>query len=260
MGAKLAATIFALVFIVPFGGAGLVAGVLLAKTLVDTHRARDWVAVQANVDEAALAVVPGSRRYRASTRSASATYRYTIGGKEYVGTRLGFYGSGSDNLGDWQEKMAASLEAARAQGRTITVYVNPEDPADSVVDRELRREMVGLMAGFTAAFGGIGLVATIGLGLLWLGKAKAKEPSPASPVIALGIFALLWNGVSWLVAYLATTGVVATKGLGAVLVWLFPLIGLFLLWGAIKHAFLYWRGGPGLARARAHNPQLKESS
>ena len=49
MKGKLAATLFALVFAIPFGGVGVGAAWVIGSMFVNANRADDWVLVQATV-------------------------------------------------------------------------------------------------------------------------------------------------------------------------------------------------------------------
>ncbi|APV48380.1 hypothetical protein BWI17_00965 [Betaproteobacteria bacterium GR16-43] len=296
MGARIAGFLFCMVFAVPFGGVGLLAALGVGKTFLDSHRANDWVLVQAKVDEAALNLSRGSKG--GTTYSASAAYRYTIGGKEYVGTRLGFdpWGGGSDNIGDWQEEMAAFMEDARKTGRSVPVYVNPDHPEDAVVDREVRWPMVSVMGMFALTFGGVGLGALVGGGFILLGgkskKARADrkaveayvakhnrasvgggassvledsgaganeaqiEGAGSGSAIVIWIVALVWNGFSWPMAYVVGSQILASREWLGLFVFLFPFIGLFIFWGAIKYTFALARRGRATLRLDTLDPYM----
>ena len=259
MGTRIAGFLFCLVFAVPFGSVGLLAALGVGKYFLDSHRAKDWVVVQARVDEAALNLVRG--RKGGTTYSASAAYRYTIGGKEYVSTRLGLDPlPGSDNLGDWQEEMAAFMDDARKSGRTVPVFVNPDHPEDAVVDRDVRGPMVAMMSTFALLFGGVGLAALVGGGFILLRKEPSKKKRAQGPsaeasneaqiqgagkgmAIGLWIFALIWNGVSWPMAYVILSRIMVNREWLGFLIVLFPLIGLSILWGAIKYTVTLLRRG-----------------
>jgi hypothetical protein len=65
--------------------------------------------------------------------------------------------SGSaDNIGDYQQRLGRRLANAHERNETVTVYVNAADPADSIIDRELRWGLLGFKSIFVLVFGGIG--------------------------------------------------------------------------------------------------------
>lgn len=276
MKGSLVAALFALLFAVPFGGVGAFASWMI-WTQASTHwKSESWVVAQATVQSAELAA---SRSKKSTSYAARGTYTYTIGGRQYTSERLGLDKSGgADNVGDWQEDMAAFLKEAQASGRTIPVYVNPEDPAEAVVDREIRWGMVGFMAIFAIAFGGVGVGAFVvfcmvlfaplvarwkGIDPVEAGKAAAS-PQPAMALLAkavpkhsgpiradgvgglvgLWFFAIVWNGISIPAALLALPQAWAGEWM-LFLVLLFPLVGSLVLWAAIAQTFGRIRFGRG---------------
>src|SRR5690606_1729945 len=92
------------------------------------------------------------------TYSVSASYRYSINGHNYYNTRVG-YDMGSDNIGDYHDDLVWRLERAREAGR-LRVWVNPEDPAESQLVRDLRWKK----SGFTWREGFV--LFAVGLGIL----------------------------------------------------------------------------------------------
>jgi len=294
MREKLGSFFFAMAFAVPFGGVGAFATWGIVKMVVDSHRAGDWVLVQAKVDDAALKASRGSKG--GTTYAASGAYRYTIGGKQYVSTRLGFDAlGGSDNVGDWHQTMAAFMESAKSSGRTIPVYVNPDNPEDAVVDRDVRWAMVAFMSIFALAFGGVGLGALVAAGFILFGKESKKERAKresiaahvakhnrgsvgggasslldeteveanearidgtgGGAVLGVWIFAFIWNALSWPVAFLAWPTIVAGDWLVA-FVFLFPFFGVLILWGAMSSTVALFRRGRAALRLETLQPRM----
>jgi hypothetical protein len=268
---KVAGTLFALVFAIPFGGVGLGAAYGIGSLVTQSQRAADWVLVQAKVDDIKLTV---SRGKGASYR-ADGVYRYTFEGKPYVSTRLGFQvfdSGGTDNIGDWHQQMVAFMEDARASGKTIPVYVNPDNPTQAVVDRTVRWAMVAFMMVFAVMFGGVGLGALIAIGAIWFSKKKPKGRAGAAPAvkansaaiasdggkatIALWLFAFVWNLIAVPMAAIAVPQVVREGQWLGLLVLLFPLVGLLLFWGALKTTLAYRRRGPAMMALEPLNPRM----
>ena len=276
MGSKLGATLFALVFAVPFGAVGVLASWAIAHMVRESHRAGDWVIVQAKVDDAALKASRGSKG--GTSYYADGAYRYTVGGKEFVSTKLGFdLAGGADNIGDWQPSMAAFLEEAKTTGKTIPVYVNPDNPAEAVVDRDVRWSMVLFMGVFAVLFGGVGVGALGAIVSVWFGKGKKKrakarsvaeyagqrnrkavasaavDATPAAnpavitsdgraTVTGVWIFTIIWNLISVPAGMMAWPEIVRGQWLVA-LVLLFPLIGALMLYSSIVQTFVLLRRG-----------------
>lgn len=272
MGGKLGATLVALLFAVPFGAVGAFASYGIGSMVSGSLRANDWVIVQAKVDDAALNRSSG--RKGGTTYSASGAYRFTMAGKEYTSDKLGFMPfGGSDNVGDWQEDMAALLQEAKATGKTLPVYVNPDDPAESVVDRGIRWSMVAFMLVFGVLFGGVGIGALAVIIGIWFGKAESprsrkgkqgrKEvaadlaernrgaavnaveiPSgSSSSVKGLWFFSILWNLISFPIALIAVPEMWRSGEWLGLLVLLFPGLGILMLWSAISQTIGLLRRG-----------------
>jgi len=75
---------------------------------------------------------PGSSTYKTRiTYQPKVTFIYTIDGKEYRGDRINFsYQSYSDI------KEAKEIQGSYPVDKEISVFYNPEDPAESVVSRD----------------------------------------------------------------------------------------------------------------------------
>jgi hypothetical protein len=169
----------AALFILPFVLLGLNSLLFgTGATLVNWARAQSWHATSATVESAAAVWEPSSRGvggYRAEV-----TYRYEVDGTVYQGYRASFH-SGPDNT--FQKQLGDRLEEAQRSGNLVQVWVNPEEPAESVIDRSLRPRDVAINSIL-----GIGFT-VIGLGFWWLlllgwriQRSEAKEtPHPHTP-------------------------------------------------------------------------------
>jgi hypothetical protein len=235
-----------LVFALPFGGVGAGAAYAIVGTIRDGMAAREWVRVKAEV---------------LSHGNGSVLYRYTMDGKSYTGDRLGSNViGGTDNVDSWHEDMESMLTAARSEGKPITVFVNPDDPTQSMVDNTIRWKLLVFFIPFALAFGGVGVGA-----LFMMYKALAGDrPSPsratkarATPntvasdqrggIVMLWVFAFFWNSISFPIAFLFVPEIWASGEWVGLFVLLFPLIGVLLLWGCIAGTINYFRrGGAGL--------------
>ena len=97
-------------------------------------------------------------------------------GKPYTGSRLGMSKvGGSDNIDDWHHEVNARLEDARAAGKPVTVWVNPDNPAESVLDREMRWGELLFLVPFSLAFGGVGVGALVAMFFVLQGKGREAE-------------------------------------------------------------------------------------
>ncbi|MDO8344926.1 MAG: DUF3592 domain-containing protein [Cellvibrio sp.] len=243
-----------LLFALPFAGVGIGTLVLgIIPSLYEWQQMKSWPQVEAHLLEAGLSVNRGddSDTYQVTARY---TYRYQI--QDYTSERVAIMG-GSDNIGDFQQDLARHLELAHRTGRPIPVWVNPENPSDAVLNRELRWNMLGFKMIFVLVFGGVG----IGLMVFTL-KAKVgatNHPESASkPWLAqqewassevtcnskgslwlIWGFALIWNLIS-LPATLAVPEEWADGNKLILIALIFPLAGMYLLYWAINST-LSWR-------------------
>jgi hypothetical protein len=266
MKSKVPGALFALAFALVFGAGGAFGIASLLGQLHGWWQARSWHTVPATVLTAELKESHGD----STTYEATATYRYVVEGRAYEGTRVGF-GHGSDNVGSWQQKQYARLNAARLERRTIDVWVDPADPARSVVDRSLRPGMVAFTVPFATLF------PMVSLGALWMLirilRAPAQETSaPAKPkpnerdirsdarlsARARWLFATFWGLIAFPVAF-----VMVPELYGRSWMWLavmiFPIVGLLLIWAAITQTIRLTRNGEITLRLNPAQPRLGES-
>jgi len=236
-----------LLFSLPFAGVGL--GFLLFSvipSLYDGLQMRSWHEAQATVISSELNSYSGD----STTYEAVGLYDYRVGDERYTGTRLGI-SSGADNVGDWHQRMSGKLHAARSAQNTISIYYNPENPSEAIVDRSPRWALLGFKMIFVLVFGGAGiglLYWTIrghnkiidtpeSAGKPWLGHKDWASPTIRSDAKATfyvaWVVALFWNLISSPLLF-AIPGEL-DKGNGAILLaGLFPAVGLALLVWAIK--------------------------
>lgn len=137
---------------IPCTAIGLVTLWLILSAFYASFAANDWVKVRADV--LAGDVVPTGRR---GSMQATGAYRYVYKGATYESKQLGVGNWGGDNLGDWHLRMGNHLKAALAEKRPITVFVNPDDPAQAVVDPEVRWATIGFLSLFAVVFTLVGV-------------------------------------------------------------------------------------------------------
>src|SRR5207244_4256705 len=155
--------------------------------------------------------------------------------------------------------------------KPIMVHVNPDNPAESVLDRDIRWALVLLFVPFALGFGGVGV------GALWFlvrtvrgspptarakgavrSSATARASSdPRSGLLMMWIFAFFWNVITLPIAILVVRDVVMGSGeWGTLLVLLFPLVGILVLWGAIASTVGLWRRGHGALSLQGPDPRV----
>ena len=227
--------LFCLAFALPFGGVGAGASYVIYHTVKDGIRAQDWVRVKADLQ----GFGPGT-----------ISYQYMVDGKRYHGDRLGTnILGGTDDVDDFHDRVREHLSAAKAENKPITVWVNPDNPSESMFDRDIRWKLMMFASVFALAFGGVGVGAVVFAIASLLPKAavdKVKN-SQASGVGTIWVFAFFWNVISMPIAILAVPDMLAEGNWIGLLILIFPLIGVLLLWGAIQATWqLFRRGGANL--------------
>ena len=227
-------------------------------------------------------------------------YRYNIGGVSYRGNRVGVT-EFKDNIGSWHRDMQAFLGRIKRSGDTLRIWVNPFNPAQAVIDRDMRWGLFALVSGFCAVFMLIGLAVIYAsirsstkisarrrpslwdmrkrwqqaqadgsseLGFLEFCQQHYAEPekpdldnttpvdwqsrkgwedarvkSDASKgVLFILVFAVIWNAISIPVSFVLPREL-EQDNYAALLVLLFPAVGLFLIYLAIQSTLEYRRFG-----------------
>lgn len=253
---KVGGVLVCLLVALVFGGVGAFASSAIGSTLWDAHRAQSWVRVKADVIDASLETSRGSEG--GVTFRNDGRYRYVFAGKPHVGARLGISSlGGSDNIDDWHEAVNARLKDALDAGKPVTVWVNPDDPAEAVLDREIRWGEVVFLIPFALAFGGVGVGGLVAMVFVVRAKAQggaqdeilkslgardaAAPPDGSTGAGFLWLFAFFWNAIAFPIAILAVPDIVESGEWAGLLVLLFPLIGIFLLAAAVSATWSAWR-------------------
>jgi hypothetical protein len=246
-------------FALPFAGVGVWMLWLISSTLIDAWEMRAWLPAQAQVISAGYTTSSGED---SDTYEAHAQYRYYWNGQTYTGDRVSI-SSGGDNIGDYQTETGSRLSAAQRSGEPITVYVNPDQPSEAVVNRDIRWGMVGFKSIFVFVFGGVGF------GLLYAAFRAPKEKDATLPqyvdapwllnddwqsatmrsdskaaMWGAWAFAGFWNLVSAPLPFVLFDEVTNKQNYIALVGLLFPLVGIGLLGWAIARTLEWRRFGP----------------
>ena len=254
MKGKIVLSLFAL----PFLGFGAFMAYSIGSDIWQAREMRGWQAAEATLLRAGYETHTGDD---SDTYEAFAEYAYVVDGRPYRNDRVSI-SSGADNIGDYQRDLGRRLAAALERGETIVVYVDPDSPSDSVIDRELRLGLLGFRAIFVLLFGGIGggLLAFV---LLSRERSKAAAATGDKPWLAndewqtatircgsrTGMyaawgFALFWNLVSTPVLFAIHSEITEKQNPLALVGLLFPLVGVGLLAWAIRRSLEWRRFGP----------------
>lgn len=212
----------------------------LAKNLHEIWQAQSYEAVPAKVIQAEL--VYGKE----GARTIHTRYGYTFKGESYESIRIGLFDQGSDNLGTWHDEWIVRLRASLLNDSPITAWVNPEQPQQVLLDRNIRWPRLFFELPFAILFPVLSLFALrIFIKLLKMPlttdengslkeaitHASVIQKSSARPGLGIWIFALFWNLLAWSFAGFVWCNY---SGYGYLLIVLIFLIsGLYILWSAI---------------------------
>jgi len=220
--------------------------------------AKSWEPVQAELLEHKLT---SSHSDDSTTYKATARYRYDFFGQVYVSDRVGFAG-GSDNIGSYHQDMNRQLGRVSGGSQALNIWVNPNEPSEAVIDRDMRWGLFAFKSLFLFLFGGTGLG---GLYAMYrfrnLGEVRA-DADPARPWTqynewnrdtimsnaklgntAMLVFALIWNLISWPTMF-AIIEPVSKGELLPLVALLFPIVGTYLAWLWYKGNKAYKLTGP----------------
>jgi hypothetical protein len=111
---------------------------------------QSWVEVPAKIEDVKF---PGAG---GGSHRAAANYTYEFDGKQYQGQRVGLLEI-SDNFGDFQQRAFNELKRHHDDGTPFRAFVNPNNPSQSVLYRQLRWELMSFFSIFPAVFGSAGL-------------------------------------------------------------------------------------------------------
>lgn len=140
----------------------------------DWSRMRHWQPVSAQVEFAEVqkrGTARGGSEYTTLVR-----YRYAVTGMPYTGTRA-LVGPAGDGWSRFHHRFAERLQTAQRTGAPVQVWVNPQKPAESVVDRKMRfGPLLGDLA--MAVFAGGGGVVLM---ILVVGELRQRRRSKAQP-------------------------------------------------------------------------------
>ncbi len=176
MKSKIGVLLFSAVFMLGFGAGGYFAGIVPLWDALNTKwRAPSLLAVQATVADVRL--VRGGK----GSNSVRARYTYFWQGVRYASEQISLQQGlqSSDNLSDWHERWFQTLKQAQSSQSTVTAWIDPNNPSDAVLDKEVRYAKVWFAIPFATLFTGVGLVAGyfFFVTLLSLGKPEAMEKS-----------------------------------------------------------------------------------
>lgn len=238
-GGRFIMMIFGLMFV----GAGAAVGYQTLPSLTQWRAAAHWVETPAQVTASA---VRSSRGDDSTTYRPYIAYAYTVDGREYEGDRYDFWSVSSSGY-----EGKAAIVREHPVGREIRVYVDPADPALSVIKRE-----AGWGILFPTLFPLIFMV--VGCSVFVAAARMGRDAAPARAngfardassrtrgepirkasrgrVVGSVLFALVWNGIVSAFVYQAWRTVESGRPEWVLIVFLIPfvIIGLGALAGVV---------------------------
>lgn len=251
--------VFLTLFSIPFAGVGVGMAIATIWTLVVYFDQQSWDTAEATIKSAKLESHSGDD---STTYSVNATYDYVYKGKAYKdATKVSQY-SGSDNISTFHQDLNKRIQKHLASKEPYTCFVNPDDPNDVVLNRDLRPLKLVFFGIFVVVFGGAGFgIMFWGIKSIFGSKKinKLQNAFPGQPwfqkevwregiikssskggLIFSIIFATFWNAIAIPVPIIILTKEVEKGQPMIYLVLLFPLVGVLLVLWAI-YAIIKWK-------------------
>jgi hypothetical protein len=186
-----------------------------------------------------------------TTYQVKAKYRYSFAGNSYISERVAI-SQGSDNIGSFHQDLSNRLSATQNQGGRMTVWVNPQQPSESLIDKTLRIPLLLFQSIFLVVFGGVGaggiyfvlrsakkheVLSSVDKSSPWQSRAYWASPTMNSNVktgakMMMG-FAVVWSVISLAPLFMGIQGAKEGEWI-ALIALLFPLVGIGLLYAAFK--------------------------
>lgn len=234
-------------FAMPFAGVGL--GFLIISimpALSEWQSMKSWQYGSAFIQSAELSVSYGD----STTYKAKAEYAYEYQGREYTNNKVGIT-AGHDNIGNYHKNMSRRLKRAASNKTPVNLWIDPANPQNSVLDRNIRWELLLFKMVFVLVFGsvGFGILAFVllapsdklknsdSVSKPWLSRrewaSKTIISNAKSGVYFIWIFTFFWNAISFPIAFFAMKDY-SSENLKVLVVLLFPLVGLGLIAVGIK--------------------------
>ncbi len=250
--------LFLFLFALPFASFGTWMLWLVGSELSDAWVMRSWEPVSAELERAGVETRRGDD---SDTYLAYASYRYTYAFVSYTGDRVSL-SSWADNIGNYQRDIGRRLADALARGEAIEIWVDPNEPSSSIIDREPRWGLIAFKSVFVLLFGGVGYGLAIAAFLRrpapdigdavvgdtpWLANpawqgAPLRSGSRAA-MWGAWAFAALWNLVSMPLPFLLYPEVTEKANYAALLGLIFPIVGVGLLVWAVRRTAEWRRFG-----------------
>lgn len=138
-------------FLLPFATVGVIMGFRMVWHVWFWMEAQSWVECPAFIDHVELQV----HSDEGTTYNTSALYRYQYQGVQHSGTRVWF--SSNSDSGSFHQNAYRQLLDHQQSAKPFRCFVDPDEPNQSVLYRELRPSLLWFYSVFLTAFGGVGI-------------------------------------------------------------------------------------------------------
>jgi len=149
---------------------GVLAVAWAAADVAQQQRMKSWVEVPATITHVSL------NEDGDGAQETLSAYEYEFKGKKFTGRRVGVNQmGGGDNIGDFQHQVFCELKQHLDQHQPFRCYVNPSDPSQAVLYRQLRWGLFFFLTSMGLIFCAIGaglLAARVASG----GRSRASKP------------------------------------------------------------------------------------
>lgn len=224
--------------------------------LLKWQDAKSWQATPAVLISHKLEVNSGDD---SDTYKAVAKYRFKFNGKTYHNDQVSL-SSMSDNIGSFHQDLNSKLYRIKLNGGQFTVWVNPDNPNESLINRDLRVGLLLFNGVFIVIFGIVGFGGIL-YGLFQSKKQTVLEVDPDQPWLSrsywssptieasgqsgltfIAVFAGIWTTFSLMPLYVGIQDVL-NGDLKGLIGCSFFSIGAFLF-------FIYWKMRRNLKTAK----------
>ena len=251
--------IIALVFILPFFGTGAFTAYLSLKHVAKSVEIASWPEVEAKINYANTRKITEDD---STSHKINAGYSYNYEGKRYTGGKVGIEDKTPFKI--TLRKRAEKLSEYAKTNKPHPCFVNPGDPNESYLIPGVIWDYILFLSIFTITFGGVG---TAGLWFLIFGGKTQKheellqERHPDEPwmwkqewidkkirgnvkaaFFTFWAFAILWNAISLPGLFVFFEELQSGNKL-IYLILIFPLVGLWLLYLALRQTLRWQRYG-----------------
>ncbi|HAD59747.1 MAG TPA: hypothetical protein DCG12_10925 [Planctomycetaceae bacterium] len=163
----------AMLFLAPFGIAGLIAADAGRGKAADWIQIQSWQKVPATVESVGVIRSGGKKPNQGQTGRVAASYGYEYENKSYTGRRVALF-EFSDKIDSTQEDNLECLQSILKKKHATHCYVNPAAPSDAILIPYPRRELFALIGFIAGLMGTVGVVGQITL-IRNLRKARSAD-------------------------------------------------------------------------------------